>query len=64
MEATDIDRIIAHEENTVEFNINDVLDNDIHKAILYESPGYLTEQIWVGYCSLILLKSSLLSTIF
>ena len=58
MEATDIDRIIAHEENIVEFNINDVLDNDIHKAILYESPGYLTEQHVLLFTNPIEIKSS------
>ena len=55
---THIDHLIEQKIPSIEFNINDLLGEKEIKIILYESPGYLTEQSVILFTQPIKIKHS------
>tara|TARA_B100001175_G_scaffold93644_1_gene79205 strand:+ start:10963 stop:12351 length:1389 start_codon:yes stop_codon:yes gene_type:complete len=57
-EETYIDKIIAQNEGSITYDINELIGEKEIKTILYESPGYLTEQYVILFTNPIVVKSS------
>lgn len=57
-EETYIDKIITQNEDSITYDINELIGEKEIKTILYESPGYLTEQYVILFTDPIVVKSS------
>jgi hypothetical protein len=57
-EETYIDKIITQNEDIITYDINELIGEKEIKTILYESPGYLTEQYVILFTDPIVVKSS------
>lgn len=55
---TYIDKIITQNESSITYDINELIGEKEIKTILYESPGYLTEQYVILFTDPIVVKSS------
>jgi len=55
---TVLDNIISQKESIIELELNDILGKSDTKTILYDSPGYLTEQSVILFTEPIEVKSS------